>query len=233
MGKYSDAVGEFHPRADERAATVQRRFMAPEQSGIRLMQRAEDEPGPPKIVGYGAVFYNGKADTEYELWPGVVERVMPGAFDRALREDNPVALRNHDVNVLLGRKSAGTLSLSVDGVGLRYEIDPPDTEAARETITSIERGELLGSSFGFVPRTIDRRTEDKQDILEIRDVELWDVSPVVFPAYDGTTTGVRCAERDIEGMRREHEEWKREQQAPRLRAIAAARGRRARALEVA
>src|SRR5688572_16918348 len=59
------------------------------------------------------------------------------------------ALFNHDPNMLLGRAGAGTLRLSTDARGLRYEIDIPDTTVGRDVATSIARGDLAGSSFAF------------------------------------------------------------------------------------
>ena len=48
------------------------------------------------------------------------------------------------------------------------------------------------------------------DIREIHSVELLDVSPVVYPAYKGTTVGVRAIG-DLEEIRTAHAAWKREQ----------------------
>jgi len=116
--------------------------------GAKVETRAD---GNKVICGYAAVFYNS-ADpgTQYELWPGNVERIMPTAFDRAIREkDDCRALVNHNPDLLLGRTSAGTLKLFADTVGLGYEIIPPNTQAAKDCIASIERGDMTGSSFGF------------------------------------------------------------------------------------
>jgi HK97 family phage prohead protease len=156
--------------------------------------------GPKTIVGYAAVFYNA-ADpgTEYQLWRDTYERIMPTAFDSALREDTVRGLTNHDVQWLLGRSDLGTLRLSVDKVGLRYEIDPPDTQAGRDTLALLARGDLDGSSFSFatfgrrgrtvwVEETRDGRTVE---IREVHDLELFDVGPVTFPAYQSTTAGAR------------------------------------------
>ncbi|GAF69242.1 unnamed protein product, partial [marine sediment metagenome] len=148
------------------------------------------------LVGYAAVFYRkGDPATEYELWDGVVERVMPGAFDRALREKDDVrGLFNHDRTLLLGRTSSGTMRLSVDQVGLKYAIDVPDTQAGRDVIIVAERGDLSGSSFSFLPDDsggVLWREEEDGDIRELHSVKLYDVGPVTFPAYEGTTAGVR------------------------------------------
>lgn len=178
---------------------ILRRSISLAASALRLERRAEGQP--ETIMGYGAVFYNSAdAGTEYvmEGWFGQIkERIAPGAFDRALREDDVRALYNHNPDALLGRNIAGTLRLSVDAKGLRYEIDPPDTQCGRDVLTSLRRGDLTGSSFAFIPREV-RWTEvsgenGQPDVMirEIMDLELCDVSPVTYPAYSAATAGVR------------------------------------------
>ncbi|MCT7656157.1 HK97 family phage prohead protease [Oceanimonas sp. NS1] len=63
------------------------------------------------------------------------------------------ALFNHDPNFVLGRTRSGTLALSVDADGLRYEIDPPDTQTVRDLVLApLARGDITGSSFAFAWR---------------------------------------------------------------------------------
>lgn len=181
---------------------LQRRFTSKTAGGVKLQTRADG--ALPLIVGYAAVFYReGDPGTEFELWPGVVERIMPGSFDRALGEDDTRALFNHETGAVLGRKSSKTLRLSVDERGLRYEIDPPDTTLARDLITSIQRGDISGSSFAFVPRATEWRDSDdrKTTYLHRTDMALFDVGPVTYPAYSGTDAGVRTAAGDLTGDR--------------------------------
>ena len=144
------------------------------------------------IVGYAAVFH--RADdpgTEFELWADLVEWIEPGAFSR-VGEDDVRGLFNHDPRLLLGRAKAGTLRLSVDTIGLRYEIDPPDTQAGKDTLESIRRGDVDGSSFAFLPRAVRyQRLDDKREARVLTDVEVFDVGPVTYPAYQATTSGVR------------------------------------------
>ena len=97
-----------------------------------------------KIVGYAAKF-NSLSE---EMW-GFREQIAPGAFAEALKKSDVRALFNHDPNYVLGRQSAGTVSLTEDNVGLHYEIDPPDTQWARDIVSSIERGDIAESSFAF------------------------------------------------------------------------------------
>ena len=146
--------------------------------------------GLPKITGYAAVFYTGRKSTQYELGPGLIERIHPEAFNRALRDRDDVrGLFNHNSDLVLGRSTAGTLALSVDSRGLRYEISPPDTTVARDLIENLRAGNVTGSSFAF---SIDEETwtrEGNLDIREVRSVRLYDVGPVTYPAYEATVAG--------------------------------------------
>lgn len=137
------------------------------------------------------MFYRaGDPSTEFRLSESVVERIMPGAFDRALKEDDVRALFNHDANRVLGRTGSGTCKLTVDATGLRYEITPPNTPTGDEVAELLRRGDVSGSSFAFIPRRSTNRSESGLNVIEVRDVQLFDVGPVVFPAYDGTTAGM-------------------------------------------
>lgn len=152
-----------------------------------------EDDGKRMIVGYASVFYNGKQGTEFELMPGLVERVMPGAFTKALRgKRDVVALFNHEEGRVLGRRSAGTLRLSQDETGLRYEIDAPNHADA--LLESISRGDISGSSIGFrvAPRGERIKRSDGLTVREITEVgALRDVGPVTFPAFEGTSAAVR------------------------------------------
>lgn len=183
-----------------------RRFTEKQLAGVRV-QRREDKSAT--IEGYAAVFYSASdAGSEYRLWDNWYERIMPGAFDRALREKQDVrGLFNHDSNCLLGRTTAKTLRLAVDSKGLRYEIDVAETQSGRDTTISIERGDLSGSSFAFVPKRTVWIEEDDRIVRQIEDVDLFDVGPVTYPAYDSTSATVRSAER--EALQQEIDEWRR------------------------
>jgi HK97 family phage prohead protease len=176
--------------------------------GVKVETR---EDGKRFVTGYASVFFNAKkrSETEYKLWEGMVERVAPTAFNRALKEKHDVrGLFNHDSNQVLGRSTAGTLKLSVDERGLKYEIDLPDTQLGKDLAVSIERGDINGSSFAFY---VTGRTIEETDNLTIRtitDVTLQDVGPVTFPAYTGTTTNVRSVDKDsIEIELRAHQQF--------------------------
>lgn len=178
------------------------------------------ENGSPLIVGHAAVFYrSSEPGTQYKIWDDYVERVSPTAFDRAIREkDDARALFNHDSSLVLGRVSAGTLRLSVDKRGLRYEIDPPDTQVGRDVVTSIKRGDVDGSSFAFTVKEVRMVDEDGVTLRILEDVELFDVGPVTYPAYAATSSTVRSLiSEDTRAWRDLAEHRKRQEQALRVK----------------
>ena len=162
------------------------------KGGVKVEAR---ENGGKVAQGYAAVYY--RADdpgTQYQLWEDCYERIMPGAFDRALREKQDVrCLFNHEADHVLGRTASQTLTLRVDGTGLWYECSLPESRA--DVAESIKRGDVDGSSFSFVPRETVWRdvVENGRNVTyrEISDVDLIDVSPVTFPAYEAATVNMR------------------------------------------
>jgi HK97 family phage prohead protease len=157
---------------------------------LTIEQRANK---PDSIAGYAAVYYNGQAGSEYQLSRHVVERIKPGAFDRMLDQgDDVVALFNHDKSMVLGRRSAGTLTLEVDDTGLRFSVVPPENQVGQMVLENVRRGDVQGSSFTFMPRqqrTLSRK--HSANVRELIDVDVLDVGPVTFPAYQATTADVR------------------------------------------
>lgn len=137
------------------------------------------------------------------------ETIRPGAFRNALAEGQDVrALFNHDSNMLLGRTKSGTLRLSEDATGLRFEVDPPDSDVADLVVQAISRGDLDGCSFGFMVRDggsvwtiVEGPDGDEQYNRELTDLDIYDVGPVTYPAYQDTSVAVRS----LEGARRDTE----------------------------
>ncbi len=149
--------------------------------------RADTSGSEPAIVGYAAIFNS----LSNELW-GFRERVAVGAFAITIAEDDIRALWQHDTAQVLGRTKSGTLRLVEDEVGLQVRISPPDTQAGRDALVSIGRGDVDAMSFGF--HTLDEDWEEKADGLIVRTlkkVKLYEVSPVTFPASPATSAGVR------------------------------------------
>lgn len=143
----------------------------------------------PMIRGHAAVFNQLSEDLG-----GFREQIAPGAFAEAVQKDDVRALLNHDANFVLGRSGAGTLRMKEDAHGLAVEIDPPDTQAARDLMVSLKRGDINQMSFGFSVRPNGQnwaKDDAGQYIRTLTRVRLFDVSPVTFPAYPQTDVAVR------------------------------------------
>ena len=147
-------------------------------------------------TGYAAMFNLDSGDLG-----GFTESIAPGAFEAALKKSDVRALFNHNPDLVLARTASGTLKLETDGVGLRYTFDIPNTSYGNDFAEMLKRGDVSQSSFGF---TVERDAWEsaseekaagskypkmKRTILEVR--ELFDVSPVTYPAYPDTTVALR------------------------------------------
>jgi hypothetical protein len=136
---------------------------------------------------------------------GFTEEIRPGAFDAVMQKDgrNVVGLYNHDQNYVLGTERAGTLRLAATSEGLAYEIDPPATR--QDVVELIRRSDVYGSSFAFtVARDGDEWTTDDngKHLRYIRSIEgLYDVGPVLTPAYGDTSVAVRSLEKHLQTHR--------------------------------
>lgn len=162
-----------------------------------LRVAAEEETR--KIIGHAAVF-NIEGDGGWFR-----EQIAPGAFTDSIATDDIRALFNHNPDVVLGRNRAGTLKLREDERGLYTEIVPPDTQAARDLMVSIDRGDISQMSFGFVTLK-DQWERDETGGMDLRTllkVRLYDVSPVTFPFYKETDVALRS-----------HDEWAKSRAQP-------------------
>jgi hypothetical protein len=154
--------------------------------------RAASDDAPARLEGYAARF-NKVTQIGPDSW-GFREQVAPGAFAASLADDDIRALFNHDANQVLGRTAAGTLALREDAEGLRVVIDPPDTAAARDVVTLVERGDVSGMSFTFEVQSEKWDEPQERGALPLRtllEVRVADVGPVTFPAYPTTSIAAR------------------------------------------
>ena len=147
-----------------------------------------------KIVGLAAVFNKRSQDLG-----GFVEIIQPGAFRKAIESQSDVrALWNHDSNFVLGRTLSGTLTLKETDDGLEVEIVPPETNLARDLLESINRGDVSQMSFAFMVREGGQKFTEEEDgtiIRTLTDLDLYEVSPVAFPAYQDTSVAMRAIQK--------------------------------------
>lgn len=173
---------------------IERRFT--KGAEVRTKKGADD--AKPALEGYAAVF-----NEDYVLYDSksfrMVERVKPGAFTRALDEKQDVrGLFNHNPDNLLARTANSTLTLAQDKKGLSFDLDLDSrTHIAQDVRCFVDRGDVTGCSFAFSVRK-QTWTETEDDgfttyLRQIEDVDLYDVGPVTYPAYQGTSVGGRAA----------------------------------------
>lgn len=161
--------------------------------------------GKEKIVGHFP--YNNISNP---LGGGEFREVFkPGVFAKHLKsKPDVIAKWNHGrqgMGLPLGRTSSGTLKVEEREDGLHYELDPADTQEGRDVLTSIKRGDVPGTSIGFVAKR-DKYSRDGGGYLrEVHEAELTDVSPTANPAYPNTN--LRVALRSLESV--DGEEYRR------------------------
>jgi HK97 family phage prohead protease len=172
----------------------------------------EDGEGMPKEIGGIAAVINSATDLGY-----FEEVILPGAFDNALSKDYDIrCLFNHEAELILGRTKANTCKVFVNGDGNLEYTWVPDYEnpTHMSVVRSIMRGDITQSSFAFTIKEQMWSESEKYGSMGKRTIkiieDLYDVSPVTYPAYSDTEADARSivAMRDQE---QEIEEAKRSQ----------------------
>ena len=163
--------------------------------------REETETGDLILSGYFIKF-----DEVTELWPGYFEVIKREGVEKAIQNADIRALFNHDDSLVLGRTGNGTVTLGVDEIGLFGDIiiNKEDPQAIG-AYARVQRGDVVGCSFGFIPIKID--TEERADgsyLDTILELEIFEVSPCTFPAYPQTEIAAR--QKDFESQQRAHRE---------------------------
>ena len=144
--------------------------------------------GSGRLISGHAALFDVVADIGYMF----SEKIQRGAFARAIRNKQDVrCLVNHDPNLVLGRVSNNTLELKEDNRGLWFRCDVARTAAGDDLLAMVRRGDLSECSFGFTA-VKEEWTETKDSagnpraLRTLLDCDLFDVSAVTYPAYDGT-----------------------------------------------
>jgi HK97 family phage prohead protease len=160
----------------------------------RELRVARAADGTRSIAGYAIVFNTLSVD-----FGGWAEMVSPTAVTRTLQESPDVlCLYNHHSGKVLGRTTSGTLTLTVDNIGLNFTCVLPDTTVANDLIVSIERGDIDGCSFGFVCRSdVWTAQEDGSALRTLLDVDLFEVTITSEPAYPETSVSLRSAPKEL------------------------------------
>jgi len=154
------------------------------------------------VVGYGAVFNSMSNDLG-----GFREYIGSEAFEGRL-EDDVRFLINHD-GMPLARTTNGTLRLSVDERGLKYEAKlNPNVSTSRDLMELLKDGTINQSSFAFIVEDDSWEMKDGMNVRTINKVSrLYDVSAVTYPAYNEASSSVAL---------RSMEQWQEKEEAKKL-----------------
>ena len=153
------------------------------------------EDGRDLVVGHASVY-----DSRSNNLGGFYEFIERGAFTEELIANSDVrALINHDPNLILARNTSGTLNLTADERGLKYEFEMPETSYGKDLAISMKRGDITQSSFAFTVAEDDWSTDaDGNNIRTIKKIDrLYDVSPVTYPAYNMAESDLVVAKRGL------------------------------------
>ena len=130
--------------------------------------------------------------------PRTIETIEKDAIDdEVIAKSDVFALMNHDDKrgiLARSRRGKGSLKLSIDDRGLKYEFDAPKTALGNELLEMLRRNDISASSFAFTVANGGDAWE-KRDGKYYRTIKkidrLFDVSPVYNPAYSETTVACR------------------------------------------
>jgi HK97 family phage prohead protease len=153
--------------------------------------RADDNGDGFTLEGYGAVFDTA---TRIDSWEGRFDEVIaPGAFRKTISERTPVLQFDHGHDVATGSVPIGAIEeLREDERGLFVRARLHDNARVEPIRQAIASGAIDGMSFRFrVTREEWDESGDDVAVRTIREVDLFELGPVVFPAYEATTVGVR------------------------------------------
>jgi len=166
----------------------------------KISIRSDEETGKRFIEGYAIVF-NQQSKLIREWGETFYEVIEPSAPDNVLKDSglNVIATIDHDRSKMLGRTKSGTLTLTKDARGLKYEIELPNTTLGNDIAEQVARGDYFESSFIFSVAPNGLRYDSGSDIPTryISDFSMIrDVSIVIDGAYANTAVKLRALEFD-------------------------------------
>lgn len=154
-----------------------------ERRGLFEAPQVRTDQGSPVLSGYALKFDRPSSPLTRPGGVSFVETIAPSALAR-LRERRDVKFAvNHDLSKVYGSTKAGTLTLDVDSIGLRFLLRPPDSPSGHDLVESVRRGDLDGMSFGFVARAEDWQRDQRPPVRRLTDVDIFEISAVPYAAY--------------------------------------------------
>ena len=161
--------------------------------GIELRQSDPGDDSPGTATGY-AVQWGLKSPPIY-IGPNkrITETVNRGAFDKGEPGHHVLMVGGHDEHKVTGASDVGTLKLTDDGIGLRYENKLPNTTLGRDMAVDIARGNIRGTSIAYIPRDkgVEWNFNEEPPHRSINAATLYHISYSSRPAHSGTSTTLR------------------------------------------
>lgn len=168
---------------------------------VSFTTRAASDDDGFTLEGYAAVF---DSPTRIDSWEGQFdETIVKGAFSKTISERTPVMQFDHGHDIATGSVPIAAIdTIREDRHGLFVSarmFDNPRVEPIRQAIAG---GAIDGMSFRF--RVVREEWDESDDIPQrtIKELELFELGPVVFPAYDATSVGVRSLLADLDDGQR-------------------------------
>lgn len=147
-----------------------------------------EENGEKTVRGYAVKW--GKLS--HKIAGRFTERFQKGAFSESLRSDDQLALWSHDISKVLGRTKNNTLRLLEDDIGLRFELDLPNTTLGNDTYESVKRSDIDGVSFGFRAEKQGWENRNTDNVIRtVTKAKLTEISLVGLPAYPDSEVSTR------------------------------------------
>lgn len=172
------------------------------QRSYEITYRAKKDSDKKIIQGYAVVF-DAWADVRSwgESWK---ECIRKGAFTQSLKENNILALYNHDFNNVLARKDVN-MKLVEDDKGLYFEIELPDTTQGNDLYELIDKGIVNQCSFsGYVRKNLWSEDNGGNVLREILEIDLIEITITPIPVYEVTEAEVKRS-REIKGTKEKEE----------------------------
>jgi uncharacterized protein len=135
----------------------------------RLKMEEPQADGRRRIEGYAAVF--GNRDSYGDI-------IVPGAFEKTLREKPDVkVLWQHDSMQPIGKQESGY----EDEFGLSVIGALTNTAKVKDEVVPLLADEVVtGLSIGY--ETVIEEYNSELEVWFLKEIELWEWSPVTFPA---------------------------------------------------
>jgi HK97 family phage prohead protease len=166
--------------------TKEYRFIAPDLNYADIAIEGDEK----LLRGYAIVF-----NAESELLSsktGNFREIIPTGCK--ITFDDCRSLWNHNTDMAIGAVMSGTLRLMPDQKGVYFELDPE--RLTREQRITIEKGEAR-MSFGFYANKYSDSVNSAGESLRVlTDITVFEISPVIFPAYSQTDVVLRHMETD-------------------------------------